>query len=59
MGTDPAPTKLSQIWGKFLPKALGHHLLLPPLFPGNIKGRSLSRCSGLTPPTLDQSRASP
>jgi len=59
MGMDPAPRKLSQVWGKFSPEALGHHLLLPPSFLGFINMRSLSRCCGLPSLTLGRSRASP
>lgn len=59
MGMDLTPTKLSQVWGKFLLEALGHHLFLPPSFLGFINVRSLSRCCGLPPLTLRRSRASP
>lgn len=36
-----------QVWGKFLPETLAHHLLVSTQFLGPIKGRSLSRCCGI------------
>lgn len=49
----------SQVWGKFSPEALAHHLLLSTSFLGPINGRSLSRCCGMPPLALGKSRTSP
>lgn len=42
---ESVPMMLSQVWGKVSPDALGHHLLLPPLFLAFMNGRFLSRAA--------------